>query len=354
MAEIVNARSKKGGMPPGSIVFVGEKKCEKARITIMDYDLEKLEEKEAKKVEECFEFKEKPSVSWINVSCVHETDVIEKIGKQFGVHPLILEDIVNTKQRPKIEDMGDYAYIVFRVLSFDEKNNRILSEQISIILAQNFLISFQETPNDPFDPVRQRIREGKGRLRKLGTDYLAYALIDATVDNYFLILEKLGEKIERLEEKIVVNPKPETLKAVHSLKREMIYLRKSVWPLREVISGMNRSESTLISRETGIYLRDVYDHTIQVIDTIETFRDMLSGMVDVYLSSVSNKLNEIMKVLTIIATIFIPLTFVTGIYGMNFRFMPELESPVGYYIILFVMACIGIAMLFYFRKKKWI
>lgn len=223
-----------------------------------------------------------------------------------------------------------------------------------MILGSDFVISFQEREGDVFNPIRERIRSGKGRIRKMGADYLAYALVDAIVDNYFIILEKLGEKIEDIEEELVTDPSPETLQAIHNLKREMIFLRKSVWPLREVVSGMERGESALLKETTGVYLRDVYDHTIQVIDTIETFRDMLSGMLDIYLSSVSNRMNEVMKVLTIIATIFIPLTFIAGIYGMNFQYIPELGWRWGYFAVLFVMVIIGIGMVTHFRKKKWL
>lgn len=313
-----------------------------------------MEEKEAKEVEECFPFKDKPTVTWINIDGIQRIDVIEKIGKHFNLHPLALEDIVNTGQRPKMEDFVDYIFVVLKMLHYDEKESETKAEQLSLILGPNWVISFQENEGDVFDPIRERIRADKGRIRKMGADYLVYALIDAVVDNYFIILEKIGEKIEEIEDELVANPAPETLQAIHNLKRQMIFLRKSVWPLREVISRLERWESQLINKSTDIYLRDVYDHTIQVIDAIETFRDMLSGMLDIYLSSVSNRMNEVMKVLTIIATIFIPLTLVAGLYGMNFRYMPELEWPWGYPLVLFVMFVIGVLMLIYFRKKKWL
>lgn len=313
-----------------------------------------MEEKEAKEVEECFPFKDKPTVTWINIDGIQRIDVIEKIGKHFNLHPLALEDIVNTGQRPKMEDFVDYIFVVLKMLHYDEKEKETKAEQLSLVLGPNWVISFQENEGDVFDPIRERIRADKGRIRKMGADYLVYALIDAVVDNYFIILEKIGEKIEEIEDELVANPAPETLQAIHNLKRQMIFLRKSVWPLREVISRLERWESQLINKSTDIYLRDVYDHTIQVIDAIETFRDMLSGMLDIYLSSVSNRMNEVMKVLTIIATIFIPLTLVAGLYGMNFRYMPELEWPWGYPLVLFVMFVIGVLMLIYFRKKKWL
>jgi magnesium transporter len=347
--------SKTIGQAPGTLVHVGKKKIEKARIRIIDYDESQLNEKEAKKIEECFPFKEKPTITWINIDGLHQVDVIEKIGKHFEVHPLILEDIVNTGQRPKMEDFDSYIFMVLKMLYWDEEKNEVIAEQLSLILASNFVISFQERVGDVFEPVRERIRSAKGRIRKMGADYLAYTLVDAVVDRYFIILEKLGEKIESMEEELVASPTPETLQTIHTLKREMIFLRKSVWPLRELISGLERGESPLIQEATGIYLRDVYDHTIQVIDTIETFRDMVSGMLDIYLSSVSNKMNEVMKVLTIIATIFIPLTFVAGIYGMNFEFMPELKwhwvYPEAFWGTIAVIAGL---MLFYFKRKRWL
>ncbi|MCP8322751.1 MAG: magnesium/cobalt transporter CorA [Candidatus Methylarchaceae archaeon HK02M2] len=354
MSRIIKKRSKKVGRPPGTLIHIGEKKVEKARISIIGYDVAQIQEKEVKTVEECFPFKDTPTVTWINVDGIHQVEIIEKIGKHFDLHLLVLEDIMNTGQRPKIEDFENYLFIVLKMLNYDEKKNEIRSEQISLILSSNLVFSFQESEGDVFDPIRNRIRNGKGRIRKMGADYLTYALIDNIVDNYFIILEKLGERIEDIEDELVTNPSQETVQAIHTLKREMIFLRKSVWPLREVISRLERGESPLIRETTGIYLRDVYDHTIQVIDTVETFRDMLSGMLDMYLSSISNRMNEVMKVLTIIATIFIPLTLIAGIYGMNFKFMPELELNWGYPTVLLVMFGIGFLMLIYFRRKKWL
>ena len=375
MQKLTKKRSKKVGLPPGSLIHIGEKKKEGTKISIQDYDETNFQGKEAKTIDECFLLKDKPTVTWINVDGIHQIEILEKLGNCFGLHPLVLEDIMNTDQRPKIEDYNDYIYIVLKMLYYKENNplspplramafskggmgvfsDGITIEQISLIIGQNFVISFQEgIEGDVFNSVRERIRNDKSRIRKMGADYLAYSLIDAIVDNYFIILEKIGDKIELLEEKLVTDPTQETLHIIHNLKREMIFLRKSVWPLREVVSGMERGESPLIKESTRVYLRDVYDHTIQVIDTIETFRDMVSGMLDIYLSSISNKLNAVMKVLTIIATIFMPLTFIAGVYGMNFKYMPELEWRWGYPVILFVMFAIGILMVIYFRRKKWI
>ena len=352
--QLVRRRSKKSGLPPGTLVYLGEKKMEQVRISYIDYDEQNYQEKQVSKIEECFPFKATPTVTWINIDGLHDVEILEKLGKQFELHPLMLEDILNTDQRPKHEDFDKHIFIVLRMLSFDEETQTIESEQISIVLGENYVISFQERIGDVFDPIRERIRNAKGRIRKMGTDYLMYSLLDAIVDNYFVILEKLGDKIESMEDELVGDPTQKTLKQIHYLKREMIYLRRSVWPLRELISGMERSESSLIKESTGAYLRDLYDHTIQVIDTVENFRDMVSGMLDTYLSSLSNRMNSIMKVLTIIATIFIPLTFVAGIYGMNFENMPELKWRWGYAGVWLVMLIVAGVMIAYFKRKKWL
>jgi magnesium transporter len=354
MPKFIKKRSKKAGLPPGTLVHIGERKTEKIKITIMDYDETQFQVRETETLEECYPFKDRPTIIWINIDGIHEIETLEKLGDCFALHPLTLEDILNTDQRPKIEDYGEYIFIVLKMLYPDDETGEILAEQVSLVLGKNFVISFQEKEGDIFNSVRERIRSGKGRVRKMGADYLVYSLLDSIVDNYFIILEKLGERIEFLEEKLIINPVPETINLIHKLKREMIFLRRSVWPLREVIGSIERGESSLIKGSTNIYLRDVYDHTIQVIDTIETFRDILSGMLDIYLSSVSNRLNAVMKVLTIIATIFMPLTFIAGIYGMNFKYMPELEWRLGYPVILLAMVSIGVLMLVSFRKKKWL
>ena len=354
MVRFIKKSSSTRGLPPGSIVHIGDKKTEKIKISVMDYSIGKFDEKEVKKVEDCFQFKRKPSTTWINVDGLHDVETIEKLGKCFDIHPLVMEDIVNTDQRPKMEDFENYIFFVLKMLYIDDKTHEIQSEQVSLILGQNYVISFQEKVGDVFNAVRERIRKGKGRIRKMGADYLAYSLIDAIVDNYFIILERIGEKVETIEQDVVSNPQPEILQKIYNLKREMIYLRKSVWPLREVINGLMREESKLIKKGTHIYLRDLYDHTVQVIDTIETFRDMISGMLDIYMSSVSNKMNEVMKVLTIFAAIFIPLTFIAGVYGMNFHNMPELSLPWAYPAVWIVIILVGVSLLIYFKHKKWI
>ena len=354
MPKIMKKRSRKIGLPPGSLVYVGDKKPEMTKVTLMDYNESGVQERGIEDIEECISFRDQVSVTWINIDGIDQMEVLQKIGDCFKIHLLVLEDVMNTDQRPKIEDFGDYIYIVLKMLSYDDRSEEVSTEQMSLVLSQKYIISFQERKGDVFDPIRERIRNSRGIIRKMGSDYLAYALIDSIVDNYFLILEKIGEKIEFLEDELVTNPKIETLQKIHELKRNMIFLRKSVWPLREVISKLEGGGSQLIKEPTFIYFRDVYDHTIQVIDAIETFRDMLSGMLDIYLSSISNRMNEVMKVLTIIATIFIPLTLVAGVYGMNFRYMPELETQLGYPLVLLSMLAVGILMLLYFKKRKWI
>ena len=340
------------GMPPGTLIHVGKKRMEKVHISIIDYDEKKLVEKDNISIKECKSFADSPSVTWINIDGLHNPEVIEEIGTIFDIHPLLLEDIMNTNQRPKVEDFGKYMYFILKMVYMD-KRKRICVEQISIIMGDNYVISFQERTGDVFESIRERLRNKKGRIRSQKADYLAYSLIDSIIDHYFVILENIGEVIEGLEEEVVEKPSRKTLQNIHMLKRNMLYLRRSVWPLREVISYLQRSESDLIEDNTGFYLRDVYDHTIQVIDTLESFRDMVSGMLDIYLSSISNKMNEVMKVLTIIATIFIPLTFIAGIYGMNFAYMPELQWKWGYFVTLGVMIGVFVGMIIYFKRKKW-
>jgi len=353
-SKFLKKASKKAGLSPGTLVHVGEQKVEATRITLMNYDLDRLEEKELNRIEESFAYKDKPPVTWINIDGLHEVELVEKIGTYFNIHPLTMEDIVHAGQRPKVEDFEDYIYLVFKMLKFDDAKSHVVSEQVSLIICSHCLISLQETEGDVFNSVRERIRKGRVHIRKSGPDYLAYALIDAVVDHYFLILEKMGEKIEHFEEQLHVQATPEILQAIHDLKREMIYFRKQVWPIREVLSTWQKTESALVQDTNKVFIRDVYDHTIQVIDTIESFRDIISGMMDLYLSTVSNKMNEVMKVLTIMATIFIPLTFVAGIYGMNFKFMPELEWKWSYPVLWILLVVIFCGMIFYFRRKKWL
>jgi len=341
------------GLAPGTLEYVGEKKIEEPRITVWDYDRENLEQKEVPTPEECSKYLDTPRVSWINVDGLHDTDLIAKIGERFGLHPLVMEDIVNVHQRPKLEDYDKYLYVVTRMLDYDAEANEVSSEQVSLVLGKNFVLTFQEREGDVFDPVRDRLQK-TARVRLSYADYLAYALLDAIVDNYFVALERLGEDIETLEEDLVENPSSELLETVHRLKRELILVRRSIWPLREVMSGLERSESKLVRKETRLYLRDLYDHTVQVMDAVESYRDVVSGLQDLYLSSISNRMNEVMKVLTIIATLFIPLGFIAGVYGMNFEFMPELKFKWSYPIFWGAIAAVSGLMLYFFHRKKWI
>ncbi len=353
MKRFLQRRSQKAGLPPGSLVFVGEKLAGEPLITVMDYNDSEFHEVDTDNPDDVFPYRDRQTVSWINVSRISEVKTVETIGAHFRIHPLVLEDILTQGQRPKFEDMEDYLFIVLSMLSVDTDGKGIRAEQVSFVIVQNALLTFQEIEGDVFDTIRDRLRNARGRVRKLGPDFLAYSLIDAIIDNYFVLLETIGERIEDLEEQLLENPGAELLSDIHGLKRDLLFLRKSVWPLREVISNLEKSESPLIHESTGMYLRDLYDHTIQVMDTVDSFRDMLGGILDIYLSSVSNRLNEVMKVLTVISTTFIPLTFIAGVYGMNFEHMPELHAHYGYPIVIGVMATIGLFMLFLFKRKKW-
>jgi magnesium transporter len=354
MKKLLKKRSKKSGLPSETLVYTGEKRDEKVKIHVIDYDEANFIEKELTEVEACIPYKSKPTVTWINVDGVHNVPLLEKLGDCFGLHRLVMEDIMNTDQRPKMEDFGEYLYVVFKMLS-SGKSGETVTEQISLILGENYVISFQEgVEGDVFNLIRERIRNNKGRIRKMGADYLAYSLLDAVVDNYFVVLEAFGDKIELIETELIENPTQKTVQKLYQLKRELIFLHNAVWPLREVVSALGKHESSLIQEATAPYLKDVYDHVIHVIDSVDIYREMLSSMLDMYLSSVSNRLNEVMKVLTVISLIFMPITFIAGVYGMNFKYMPELEWHWGYPTALLVMVAISILMVFYFKRKKWL
>ncbi len=353
-------KSRLKGQAPGTLLYQGNHGSADVRITIFDYDEKDLVEKTAASVEECVPFKDRPTVTWINVDGIHNIEILEKFNACYLVHHLVLEDILDINQRPKADDFGEYIFIVAKMLMYDEGKDDIIEEQVSFILGKNFLITFQDgKAGDVFDVIRERIRGNKGKIRKMGPDYLAYALLDAIVDNYFVILEKIGEKIETVEAAVVARPAPKTLHAINKLKRELIFLRKVIWPMREVANIASRMESGLIRENVLVYYRDIYDQTMHAIDTVEAFRDSVSGILDIYLSSVSYRLNEVMKVLTVIATIFMPLTFIAGIYGMNFNTavsranMPELNWPFGYLFVLSIMLLVALGMLAYFKRKKW-
>ena len=346
--------SGKSGQAPGTLIHVGRKRTEKTKIVAIDFDALRIQESITPTLSELSNFKSGSANVWVSIEGLHEIELINSIGDCFQIHSLVKEDILNTTQRPKIENFDDYLFIVMKMLDYDDKAEAINSQQISLVVGANFLLSFQEGVDDPFDPLRQRIRAESSRLRMSGTDYLAYCMVDIIVDNYFVVLDKLAERIELVEEELVRNPKPDILRVIHKLKTDLIFLRRSVWPLREIINRLINEDSSLFKDSTRPYLRDVFDHTIHAVDTIETFRDIVSGMLDIYLSSVSYKLNEIMKVLTIIATIFIPLTFLAGWYGMNFKNMPEIDSPWGYPLVIVAAIIITFSMLIFFRRKKWI
>jgi magnesium transporter len=350
---IFKKSSKKAGLSPGTLIHVGERKVEDIKISILEYDETDFREINVDDIEVCGHFTETDSITWINISGIHDIDMIQKLGTCFKLHPLVLEDVLNTEQRPKMDDFDDYLFLVLKMVYPDVAHQGIQYEQISFIIGPTYVISLQEVEEDVFDSVRERIRHGKGRIRRQGSDYLAYALMDMVVDQYFKILEDLGEQIETLQDAVIEDPEPSSLAVIQNLKKEILFLRKSIWPLREIINALTRGESELIRDETVIYLRDVYDHTIQIIDNIETFRDMLSGTLDIYLSNVSNRMNEVMKVLTIMATIFIPMTFVAGIYGMNFKYMPELEWVWSYPVLWLVLISMFLVMMFWFKRKKW-
>lgn len=348
-------RSVKSGLPPGTLVHIGDGSDEAVQISVISYTSEGVEEHQFQQIDQYLQHKFNSSaVLWVNVEGVHDVELIRALGEKHTFHPLVLEDVVNTVQRPKIEDYGDYLFIVLKMLR-PVAGGDFSSEQLSIILGQDYLFTFQEGINsDAFDPVRQRIRNSKGKIRGMGADYLAYALIDAIVDGYFSILEEVGERIVDIEEELALTPDQKSLQRINSMKKEIIFLRKAVWPLREAISFLERGDSKLLQDATRIYFRDVYDHTVQVIDTVETYRDLLSGMLDLYLSSISNRTNEVMKFLTVIGTIFMPLTFLVGVYGMNFKNLPELGWKNGYFALWGVMLALALLMVAYFRKKHWL
>lgn len=346
-------RSKKTGLAPGSAVHVGAKRSEPVRISVIQYTEDTVVEKTLASAVDCHALDTASAMTWIDVNGIHDVDLIEKMGNLYQLHPLTTEDIVNTEQRPKMEDYGDYLYIVLKTLGHVKGAGNLDSTQVSLILKRDLVISFQEAESDVFNSLRERLRKGKGRVRKMGSDYLAYGLMDCVVDRYFTVAEALSDRIEEVQEELVRQPGRGTLQDIYRIRHELVLLRKFVWPLRDFLSGMWRGETRLIEEQTRIYLRDVYDHAVQIIETTETLRETLSGMIDIYLSSVSNRMNEIMKVLTIIATIFIPLTFITGFYGMNFDNLPGKDSLGGFFATVVVMLAVAIGMLSFFRSKKW-
>ena len=323
-------------------------------MSFFDYDADSLEEGPAERIEDCFGRLESPTTTWVNVYGLHEVDVIRAAADQVGLHALLVEDILDTHQRPKVEEHGDLVFVVLRMLSQDPVTGRLENEQVTFVLGPTFVFSFQERRGDVFEPIRERIRTAKGRIRKRGSDYLLYALIDAVVDRYFVVLESLGDQVEDLESSFMANAGSEGLQELQSLRRDALSVRRAVWPLRDALGTLVRGEPTLIQAETQVFLRDVHDHALRVIETTESLRELLAGVMDLHMSLVSNRMNEVMKVLTIMASVFIPLSFLAGLYGMNFDYMPELHYRWGYPALLVAMSGVVIGLLIYFRRKDWI
>jgi len=342
------------GQVPGELIYTGQKETNILCIDTFDYNLDHVEEKELNSVDEAFIYKVTDSVTWININGLNNILDIEKIGKNYDLHPLIMEDIVNTTQRPKIDEYETYLFVVLKMLYYD-KDEKVVSEQVSFVLGNNYVLTFQEADGDVFDGVRNRLRQKKGRIRGLGADYLLYALIDAVADHYFTIIETMGNKIEDLEDNLFTGQSQQEIsQQIQDLKREVLKVRRAIFPLREIINRIEKTDSELIHPKTLNYFRDIYDHIIQISENIDIYREMIWGLMDMYMTTISNKMNEVMKVLTIIATIFIPLTFIAGIYGMNFENIPELKYENGYFVLWVIMIVLFIAMLLYFKRKKWL
>jgi magnesium transporter len=342
------------GQPPGTLLYDRAPRVDKVSIRVIDYGPDACAVRTTTDVEETFRLRDSETVSWIDVEGLHDTELLNRFGTHFGLHPLVLEDVLNTHQRPKIEEYEDYLYLVVRMLAPGINNTEMHSEQVSIILARRFVITFQEIPGDVFDPLRKRIDLGKGRVRRLGTDYLVYALIDSIVDNYFLVLEKIAERIEQVEESITEKPEPEILARVHQLRRELVYMRRNVWPLRDVVIALERSETEMVGEDARVYIRDLHDHVVQVIESMENFRDVLASLQDLYVSSISQRTNEVIRVLTVISTIFVPLTFLAGVYGMNFDVLPELHWRWGYFAFWGVSVAVVVILIGFLRSRRWI
>ena len=345
--------SSKVGLPPGSIIHVGEQKIEKVKINLTEYDENKFETCEIHSVEEIEPYTDTPQVTWVNVCGLHDTELIKQIGEKFNIHPLVLEDILNTETRPKIEMTDSYIFIAMKMLTYNKDENRIDTEQVSFILGNSFVFSFLEKSDNIFNPIKDRITNNYGRVRKQTSDYLFYALMDVVVDQYYLVLEQIADKIELLDDEVITNADRSQIEKIYNLKNKLLLARRSLWPLREIFTRLMREESGLINKKIVPYLRDLLDHTIQITETIELQREITNGLMETHISLMSYKMNEVMKVLTIIATIFIPLTFIVGIYGMNFPNMPEMKWPWAYFALWGVMITVVLFMVYYFRRKRW-
>ena len=353
MARFIKNRKASMGLHPGSLVFIGKKKVEEHIITVFRYDASTMVEKNLDHISESREYLHDEGVTWINIDGIHGVDVVRDTGKLFNLHPLLLEDILNTGQRPKLEEFDNCLFLFLKMIRYDESTNKILSEQLSLVLSEHLLLTFQEEPGDVLDPVRERIRNQTGKIRSAGADYLAYSLLDTVVDNHIAIIEIIGEKIEDLEEEILMNPSQAVIGKINGFKREMNYLRKSIRPARDMVLQLLHAENPLIKETTLPFLKDLADLFTQAVEAVEIYRDMLSDMMHLFNTIMNNKMNDIMKVLTIFSAIFIPLTLIAGVYGTNFKYFPELRYKYSYYIFLAVLFTIGFSMLAYFKRKKW-
>ncbi len=344
--------ARKAGLPPGTIVYVGEEGRAPAAISLMSYTDDCLDERESATVEECRDLMKEGGVTWINVSGVHDVDLVEKVGHLLNLHPILLEDVAHTGQRTKMDEYEGHLFFALHMIYFQDGD--LIDEQVSLVVGKNVVLSFLENPGDVFDPIRERIRQAKGRIRSRGADFLAYTLMDTLVDNYFLVVETMAERMEALESEVLENPRVQVLNEIQRQKRQVILLRRAVWPLRDVVARLERAEGDLFGPDMRVYVKDLHDHSVQVMETVETFRDVMGGVLDIYLSQVSNRMNQVMKVLTVIATIFIPLTFLVGVYGMNFEFMPELAWRWGYPALWGFMVTLAVVMLVLFKRKNWL
>jgi magnesium transporter len=354
MSESFSYASEKSGLPPGSLIHVGEVHEHEHKITVFDYNKSSLNKHTIKTIAELLPYKTTDTLTWVIIDGLKDVSVIDDIGQHFDIHALVLEDILNTHQRPKFEEFDDYLYIVIKALSLAADQFNVEYEQVSLLLLNKFVFTFKEKPDALFDPIFNRLNNDKSNLRNLGTDYLTYVIMDSIVDEYFGLQDNFDELIETLEDELLANPSAQTLDSIQKIKRELIFLRRTISPLRELLAAIQRSESPLLNNKTKRYFGDVYDHAIRVTEAIESYRDLIAGMLDIYLSSVSNKMNETMKVLTIFASIFIPLTFIAGVYGMNFEYMPELKWRWGYPLLWVVFVGVSIFLLRFFKKKNWL
>lgn len=351
---VVKRRNGKIGKAPGELVHIGDIKTAEPLVTLIEYNADDYRETCFKSLQQGKEHQPELDTLWLNVHGLQDIAILEEIGQRFKLHPLVLEDILNTDQRPKVEDYGDYIFIVARFFDYDPQTLQLSSDQISLVVGRNFVLSFQERPTGKFQALRERLRANKGVIRRNGADYLCYSLLDAIVDHYFVVLERLSEQTETLENQLLAKPQAKALADIHTLKTDTMIIRRALWPLREELNMLQHGEASLFRQETLVYIRDVYDHTVHVIESVEMIRDLIGGMLDIYMSAMSNRLNQQMRVLTVITTIFMPLTLISSIYGMNFKHMPELEWHWGYYAVLGLMAAIAAVMGTIFWRRRWI